>query len=236
MSEFNIYCDESCHLEHDGHRVMVFGALSCPKELAYSVFQRIREIKKRHQISRDSEIKFHKVSKSKNAFYQDIVDFYFDHPNLGFRALVVADKSCLNHSKYSQTHDDFYYKMYFDLLKVLFDPAHSYNIYLDIKDTRGSRKIKKLHEILCTKIYDLKKEVIRQIQVYPSDQLELIQICDLLIGAIGYHNRGEKSNIGKLMLISRIQERSGYSLKKTTLLRESKMNLLIWGLNNQVSE
>ncbi len=27
---FNIYCDESCHLEHDREKVMVLGAVWCP--------------------------------------------------------------------------------------------------------------------------------------------------------------------------------------------------------------
>lgn len=32
MSEFfNIYCDESCHLENDGQKSMVLGAVSCPR-------------------------------------------------------------------------------------------------------------------------------------------------------------------------------------------------------------
>ena len=26
----NIYCDESCHLEHDKARAMLLGAISCP--------------------------------------------------------------------------------------------------------------------------------------------------------------------------------------------------------------
>ena len=31
MSEtFNIYCDESCHLENDGQKAMVLGAVWCP--------------------------------------------------------------------------------------------------------------------------------------------------------------------------------------------------------------
>ncbi|NHQ60865.1 DUF3800 domain-containing protein [Chlorobium sp. BLA1] len=31
MSEiFNIYCDESCHLENDRHKAMVLGAVWCP--------------------------------------------------------------------------------------------------------------------------------------------------------------------------------------------------------------
>jgi hypothetical protein len=26
---FNVYCDESCHLEHDRQKVMVLGAIGC---------------------------------------------------------------------------------------------------------------------------------------------------------------------------------------------------------------
>jgi hypothetical protein len=28
---FNVYCDESCHLEHDGIPVMAWGAVTCPE-------------------------------------------------------------------------------------------------------------------------------------------------------------------------------------------------------------
>lgn len=30
--EYNIYCDESCHLPHDAFDLMVIGGLSCPKD------------------------------------------------------------------------------------------------------------------------------------------------------------------------------------------------------------
>ena len=30
-SVFNVYCDESCHLEHDGIPTMVIGAAWCPQ-------------------------------------------------------------------------------------------------------------------------------------------------------------------------------------------------------------
>ena len=41
--------------------------------------------------------------------------------------LVVPDKSELAHEQYNQTHDEFYYKMYFDMLKVIFEPAQKIN-------------------------------------------------------------------------------------------------------------
>jgi len=102
--EYNIYCDESCHLEHDGINIMALGAIWCDKEKKSEIFNRIREIKVECGLPRTFEIKWNKVSPSKK---------------------------------------DFYYKMYFDLLKVILVPQNSYNIYIDKyrnrKNTRYSQ-------------------------------------------------------------------------------------------------
>ena len=42
---YNVYCDETCHLEHDGINVMVLGAVWCPQNKLKEINQRIREIK-----------------------------------------------------------------------------------------------------------------------------------------------------------------------------------------------
>lgn len=59
-----------------------------------------------------------------------------------------------------------------------------------------------------------------------------MQITDVLIGAFGYNNRqfpeGEKRSQTKQDLIKLIQQRSDYSLTKSTLLREEKFNLFVW--------
>jgi hypothetical protein len=44
----------------------------------------------------------------------------------------VPDKSKLAHEAFDQTHDDWYFKMYFDLLKVILERKSSYRIFLDI--------------------------------------------------------------------------------------------------------
>jgi hypothetical protein len=49
-----------------------------------------------------------------------------------------------------------------------------------------------------------------------------------LIGAVSYVNRGQTGNRGKMLLVNRIRERSGYSLTRTTLFREEKVNLFRW--------
>ena len=53
---FNIYCDESCHLEHDGQSAMTMGAVWCPLDKTKELFKEIRDIKEKHGLKRDFEI------------------------------------------------------------------------------------------------------------------------------------------------------------------------------------
>ena len=120
---FNIYCDESCHLEHDRRQVMVLGAVWCPLEKAHEIAVRLREIKGQYGFPLTFESKWVKVSPAQVQFYLDTMDYFFDDDDLQFRALIVPDKSLLRHDEHNQSHDDFYYKMYFDMLKVILSPT-----------------------------------------------------------------------------------------------------------------
>ena len=88
----NVYCDESCHLEHDHQPVMVLGAVWCLEEKARSITERLREIKVHHRLNRWLEIKWTSVSMSKVNFFQDILDYFFDDDDLHFRALLSFAK------------------------------------------------------------------------------------------------------------------------------------------------
>ncbi|MET0118964.1 MAG: DUF3800 domain-containing protein [Sedimenticola sp.] len=230
MSEiYNIYCDESCHLENDHQKAMVLGAIWCPLDKRREIAVRLREIKQKHGMSPDFEVKWTKVGPSKKDFYLDLLDYFFDDDDLHFRALVVPDKSKLNHDAVpGQNHDVWYYKMYFDMLKVIIKPDAHYRIYIDIKDTRGTEKAAKLHDVLCNNMYDFSRQVIERLQQVHSHEMEQLQLADLLIGAISYLSRGLSGNAGKDALVSRMRERSGYDLTRTTLQREEKLNLFFW--------
>ena len=228
MTEFNIYCDESCHLENDHQKVMVLGAVTCPREKTREIAARIRELKVQHGLPPGFEVKWSKVSQAKADFYLALLDYFFDDGDLSFRALVVPDKSLLNHSGFGQDHDDFYYKMYFDMLKVLLDPSCRYDIYLDIKDTRSNDKTQHLREVLSHNAYDFQRQIVRRIQLVRSEHVQQIQLADLLIGAVSYLHRGLTSNGAKVALVERMRKRSRYSLRQSTLLRERKVNLFVW--------
>jgi hypothetical protein len=225
---YNVYCDESCHLENDHQKAMVLGAVWCPTEKSHHISTRLREIKVKHNLPPDFELKWTKVSPAKIDYYLEALDYFFDDDNLHFRALIVPDKSLLRHEEHGQDHETWYYKMYFDMLKVLLSPQDKYRIYVDVKDTRGGRKVNKLQDVLCNNMYDFSREIIERVQLVRSHEVEMIQLADLLIGIISYVNRGLETSKAKVELIRRMRDRSGYDLTKTTLLRENKVNLLRW--------
>lgn len=135
----------------------------------------------------------------------------------------------LNHEKFNQTHDSWYYKMYFEMLHFIFKRDDSYDIYLDIKDTISSRKVRKLQEVCSNSLYDFSGSIINKVQVIRSEEVAIMQLVDLLIGSVCYENRDiEKRSSAKKDLIEFIKTQTGYSLRKTTLLREDKFNIFVW--------
>ena len=224
----NVYCDESCHLENDRIQTMMLGAVSCPQLKAREIAIRIKELKAEFGLPRTFEIKWTKVSAGQLPFYRHLIDYFFDDDDLHFRGLIIPDKKILDHAQFGQTHDEWYYKMYFQMLKAIFNENDRYRIYIDIKDTLGGRKIEKLHEVLCNSIYDFNHNIIERLQQIHSHESALLQFADLLIGAVGYHNRGLSGMSAKTELIELIKHRSGYSLDRSTLLRAEKFNLFRW--------
>lgn len=231
--KYNIYCDESCHLENDHQKIMVLGAIRCDKGYKKKIFNDIRNIKEKHNIDRFCELKWTKVSPQKIDMYCELIKYFFDNEHLSFRAVIV-DKTKLKHSKFKQTHDEFYYKVYYQLLSRIIVPNKENYIYLDIKDTKSATKVKKLREILANDIYDFNMNSLKNVQNINSKESEILQLVDILIGAISFLNRGEneKDNFSKakMKLIELIIDKSGYNLKKTTFLSEDKFNLFFMEL------
>lgn len=229
MSEtFNVYCDESCHLENDRQSAMVLGAVWCPDSQRASVARSVRDLKRQYGLASGFEIKWTKISPAKLDFYLALIDLFFSDSRLHFRGVVIPDKSKLNHSAFNQSHDDFYYKMYFQLLNVIFESGNRYRIYLDIKDTRSQQKVTKLHDYLANAQCDFNKEMIERIQQVHSCEIEQLQLADVLSGALSYLHRGLQSSPAKQAVIERVKARSGFSLRRSTLPSEEKFNIFIW--------
>lgn len=230
----NIYCDESCHLENDHQSLMVLGGVWLKQIDVKNISQKIKSLKEKFEMPRYREIKWTKISPAKLDFYKALIDLFFDEDALYFRGLIALNKQDLCHDQFfGQSHDIWYYKMYFSMLKQILNKNNFYNIYLDIKDTRGTPRIKKLHGVLSNDMYDFDRNIIKKIQLIRSEESEIIQLADILIGALSYLNRKLNTSIAKKQIIDHIKQRSGLSLEKNTLLQEKKFNLFLWQPQNK---
>lgn len=224
----HIYCDESCHLENDGQAAMVLGAVSCPAHAHKRVGRAIKALRDAHGIPAGREIKWTQISPSTLHFYRAVVDLFFDEAELGFRGVVVPNKAALDHARFQQTHDDFYYKMWWQLLTRLIDDEHAFRIFVDIKDTHSALKLRKLHEVLTNTHYDFDNQRIRSIEAVHSHDVPLVQLADLLTGALSHLFRGLDGSSAKQAIIRHVRERSGLSLSRSTPPAARKFNLFVW--------
>ena len=226
--QIHVYCDESCHLENDNFRAMVLGAIWCPASHRQALARKIKALKAAHGLPSQFEIKWVKVSPGQLSFYKSLMDLFFDESLLHFRGLVVPDKQALDHGKFQQDHDTFYYKQWYTLLNRLIDPTKRYRIFLDTKDTRGQAKVSKLHDVLCNANYDFDRSVIQSIELVQSQDVVLLQLADFFIGALSYFHRDLQDSSAKLALVDHLRKRSGLRLEQSSLIRAEKFNLFVW--------
>ncbi|MCQ2977495.1 MAG: DUF3800 domain-containing protein [archaeon] len=227
MAEYNIYCDESCYLQNDHFNVMGFGCICVPKEKSREISLQLKEIKNEFHCTQ--ELKWTKVSPKNLDFYHTLVDYFFDCKDLAFRALVVENKDSLDHETYNLgSHDSFYYKMYYQLLKNIVDKRNSgdtFNVYFDIKDRHSSFKIKKLQEVLTNYLHDFDATIITKMQIIRSNESELLQLNDFLLGSVMYKSRHFDTSAAKLSIVGHVENKSGSKLDYTNEPWKTKFNL-----------
>jgi hypothetical protein len=211
---FNFYCDESTHLENDGMPFMLIGYIGSPYNQYRHHKEAIRRLKKEYNFK--GEIKWSNVSNAQYPFYNNLVEYFFE-TDLFFRVIVV-DKSKINNDTPGMSYDDFYFKMYYQLLHHKLSMEDTYNIYIDMKDNRSHSKIEKLKKILAH------NSSIRTLQAMHSFESNLMQLADLLLGAVNYKLRGMNQVIAKNNLIKKIEQNCVGSLDNRTPIGENKFN------------
>jgi hypothetical protein len=205
---------------------MGMGALIGPTNSSRAFALQIKAIKLKYGLPSHFEIKWTKVSKGRLDFYLELIDQFFLMPEWNFRVLIIQDKKRLDHHAYDQTHDDFYYKIYYTLLHPVISSEANYNITLDIKDTHGGEKTRKLTKIL--RVKSPERQTVNPINLARSDEVAQLQIVDLLLGAIVYHHRGIKTNQAKMAIVERIKEKTGLKLIASTSPCRPKFDHFIW--------
>lgn len=217
---FNLYCDESTHLIHDGHPYMLLSYISIAYPQTRLAKEEIKAIKRKFNYT--EELKWTNVHSATYKVYAELVDWFFMN-DLEFRAVVV-DKSQIDEKRADYSFNDFYFRMYFQLLHTKVDFQNRYNVFLDIKDTCSGEKLEKMKKIMSY------NSSIGTLQFIPSRESVFIQLADVFMGAINYNLRIQKGDvkgnvIAKLKLIEKIKRHSNISLNTTAPLSRNKFNL-----------
>jgi len=223
---YKIYCDESNHLLNDKSNLMVNGAILLPENKVKVYNKYIKYL--RHKYNYHYELKWTKLFSHNFAFYKELIDFFIES-DMNFKATLVLNKQLHRHQEYGYDHDDFYYITFYYTLRDFIerDIFSNYKIYLDYKDTKGGDKIKTLKKTLESQ--GLKTNNV-DVYIINSQESQILQLCDLFIGAIGYRNRTDIQKISKIK--NKIID---YLLEKRlslhyTLRDESKFNVFKWDL------
>lgn len=231
--EYNVYCDESCHLITNNSQYMLIGAVYCPKFKIKNVNEYIEHLKENYSLSKNIELKWNKIDKKTEKLYLDIINYFFNNDDLKFRVIVI-DKTKLNHKKYNQTENDFYHKAYYGMLKYIITPGNSFNIYPDIKDTNSYYYHQITLEYLRKKMSDSNKKTIIKVQPIRSYEAPILQINDILIGALSYYYRHLSGNNVKLNIIREIRNFYQKSFDTSSNYNDTKFNIFIWKSRDEI--
>lgn len=194
---FSIYCDESRHLMNDKkNNYMVIGATRIISSATSEIEKKINNLKLDHKYF--SEIKWKEVSNNNKKFYKGLAEYFFLNSAMDFRCVVI-DKREIDNIKHNQTDEEFFYKMYFTLLRLKVKKKYStYSIFIDKKDCHTEENCLKIQEFLENETYSYSNDISIEIKPESSKNSLPIQLTDFFIGAVGYQYNGWYLNQGKV--------------------------------------
>ena len=86
-------------------------------------------------------------------------------------------------------------------------------------------------------MYDYNNHIVERLQIIRSHESELMQLTDILIGALSYNARKDiipsfyqkiELSPAKVSIIDKIKQRAGISLERSTWPSERKFNIFFW--------
>ncbi|MDR0535179.1 MAG: DUF3800 domain-containing protein [Puniceicoccales bacterium] len=208
----HLYCDESRHLPHDRESHMLLGLVSCPADKVRASHLELRDLARRHGLTDDYEMKWTHVRPGKLPFYEAVIDWFFARDYLSFRALLLPDKHEVYQRLPEDSQDIAYYRLYAQLLLAAMEPENRHRAFIDQKDTRGGHKIDEVQKMLRFARNDADGQTVQSLQQIQSHEARLLQLTDVLLGALGAARLGRTLPPPKQALVSKIAAAIGSPL------------------------
>ena len=184
----SIYVDES---STSGCRLAGYGGIWIPDADAEALRSAVAEVCARHAMRR--ELKWTKLSGGRaSPIFQSLADAFFDHPSARFNAMVIEG----NHrSAVSQYDDDelTHYKRLHWLCRKRVESSASYQLVLDHRTDKRADRLDDLKLVLNNAArleLRISFDCIRSVIAVDSCDEPLVQLADVLLGAVCYHHNG----------------------------------------------
>jgi len=212
----HLYCDESRHLPHDREPFMLLGLVSCPADKVRAYHLELRALSREHGLTDDYEMKWTHVRPGKLPFYQAVLAWFLAKDDVAFRALLLPDKAQVFQRLPEDSQDMAYYRLYSQLLRAAMEPESRYRAFLDQKDTRGGEKVRELENLMRLHTADGAEKTVLGLQQMQSHEARLLQLADVLLGAVGAAHSDAPLSAAKQTLITLLVDGIGCPLRWDT--------------------
>jgi hypothetical protein len=224
---YEIYCDESRQdlfysIEKEQASNLCIGGIRVDASEKARISAEIKELRRNYQLR--SEYKWQRVSASKLQFYLEVLRLFFKDEALCFRALVVPVRS-LDAGTYHQGDSELmFYKFYYQLLLNWLAPSSVNRVFLDSRTDKLESRRDDLLRCLRNARQDAE---IKDIQALRSSDSSLLQLADVLTGAVCAHYNALTESPAKLSYLAEVKHLLGHEIAPT-LKGEKKFNVFLW--------
>jgi len=215
--QFEVYCDESRQelfkTRPSGEYYVLIGGLWIPAERRPDFKAAIRSLREKHDVK--GEFKWNRVSPSRLPFYRALVRLFFDQEDMRFRVIVLPLENLDSVTVHAPEHEPdcelMFYKFYYQLLHHWILDQNVYRVFVDVRTNRAGNRVQVLQR--CLGYSNLLSTV--SVQALPSDELDLMQLADVLIGAVGYKFHKLDTSKAKLAVVQEIEQLLGRPIHGT---------------------